>query len=175
MPSSIGHALGALIVGGAVAAPPVSGRQAAVRVIILSALGAAPDLDLLFGRHRAETHSLGAAIIVGAIAAIMRWPLASTRLRIFVTAAAAWSSHMLLDVIGQDHSFPYGVELLWPFSTSYFTTGWEFFLPISRSWYTRRHIPETLAAIRKELLVLVPILIALIAVRWPRGRARQPS
>jgi inner membrane protein len=175
MPSSIGHALGALIAGGAVATPPVSARQAVMRVIILSALGAAPDLDLLFGRHRAETHSLGAAVIVGAVAALMHWPLASTRIRIFFTAAAAWSSHMLLDVIGQDHSFPYGVELLWPVSTSYFTTGWEFFLPISRSWYTRRHIPETLTTIRKELTFLLPILIALVAARWPRGGSRQAS
>jgi hypothetical protein len=54
----------------------------------------------------------------------------------FLHDGGAWSSHMLLDVIGQDRAFPYGVELLWPLSTSYFTTGWEFFLPISRSWYT---------------------------------------
>ena len=173
MPSSVGHAIGALIVGGAVDARPVSRATLAARVGILSLLGAVPDLDLLINRHRAESHSLGAAIIVGTIAALMRWPLGATRVRIWLAAAGAWSSHPILDMIGEDHSFPYGVELFWPLSRAYFTTGWDFFLPISRAFYTKRHIPETVAAITRELLVLGPMLLALIWSRWPRPTGRQ--
>jgi len=165
MPSSVGHALGAIIVGRAADRRPASRWQLAIRVAILAALGAGPDLDLLIGRHRAETHSLGAAVIVATIAALMRWPIGASRLKIFLVAASAWSSHLVLDMLGQDHSYPYGVELFWPLSNRFFITGWDWFLPISRTWYSPRYVPETLAAITREVMILGPVLLVVVLVR----------
>jgi inner membrane protein len=132
------------------------------RIVLLSVLGAAPDLDLLIGRHRAESHSIGAAVMAGILAATLRWPLASTRFGIFVAAAGAWGSHIVLDMLGEDTSVPYGVEALWPLTTEFFTAGVDVFSSISRRWYTPRFLQETIAAIVYETLVLVPLLVIVV-------------
>src|SRR3954452_11367330 len=84
VPSPVGHALGALAVGWAVAPRPATSRAAWTQAALLAAAGVAPDLDLLMGRHSAETHSLGAAILVATVAAGLRAPVASTRAGIWM-------------------------------------------------------------------------------------------
>ena len=59
MPSPIGHALGGIAAGWAIA--PVKNARNAV---LLAGAGAAADLDLLVGTHRGPTHSLGAAVLM---------------------------------------------------------------------------------------------------------------
>ena len=159
-----------MIAAAAVDARPRSHRELWWRIAILSALGTAPDLDLLIGRHRAETHSLGAAVMVASLAALMRWPLARTRPGIWLAAAGAWGSHVVLDMLGEDSSVPYGVEWLWPLSTTYFTTGWDWFMPIARTWYTQRHLAETVVAIAHEAVILVPVLVVVAVARRKLGR-----
>jgi inner membrane protein len=169
MPSSVGHALGAMIAGAAVDARPKSRRELVARIVILSLLGAGPDLDLLIGQHRAETHSLGATLVVAGAATLLRLPLASTRWGIFLAAAGAWGSHLILDMLGEDSSMPFGVEWLWPISTTYFSTGWDVFLPIARRWYTERYLAETIAAIVRETLILGPVLVLVVLARRRGG------
>ena len=63
---------------------PVARRRAQgawAQAATLVAVGVAPDLDLLCGRHSAETHSVGAAVIVASIAAWRRWPVAASERR----------------------------------------------------------------------------------------------
>ena len=176
MPSPLGHGLAGLAAGWAVAAPAEGRRPLITQAALFMALGAAPDLDLLVGRHRYETHSIGAAVIAGAVAALMRWPVAATRARIFWAACAAWATHPLLDMLAPDHWPPIGVMAFWPFSRNFYITGLEWFLPIARDWRSsaalwlgraRRHACET--------LILVPVVALVWWLRTGRSRTRARS
>ena len=134
---------------------------------ILAALGIAPDLDLLIGAHRAETHSIGAAALVACLAAWWRWPIAETRWRIGCAAFLAWASHPLLDAFGSDNAMPFGTMALWPFTRDYFIAGWALFLPITRRWNSAMFLVANGLAVIRELLVLGPIAGA---VWWFRRR-----
>lgn len=155
MPSPIGHALGALAVGWA-ASGTASKHALATRSLWIVAFGLAPDLDLLIGRHSMETHSVGAAVLTGLVAAYFRCPLASTRSRIFLTACLAWMTHPLLDALGADTSPPFGVMLLWPFSRDHvmFDT---VFMPISRRWWLEGFLAGNLLAALREVVILGPV------------------
>ncbi len=160
MPSPVGHALGALAVGW-VASGPASRDTLITRSAWIAALGMAPDLDLLIGRHSMETHSFGAALLVGAVAATIRLPVASTPLRIFLTATLAWSTHPILDSLGADGSVPLGVMMFWPLSRAHVMLA-PFFDPISRRWWLDGFISHNLLAAAREVALLGP----LAAIAW---------
>jgi len=179
MPSPVGHALGALAAGWATAGR--AERRTALRAaLILAAVGVAPDLDLLIGRHGMETHSVGAAVIVAALAAWQRWPVASTRVRIFLTIAVAWFTHPLLDAHGTDGSAPYGVMMFWPFSREHVSLV-SIFDPISRRWWLPGFVTNNLLAALREVLLLGPVallswwMFSRVAGRGPRGRQQPPQ
>lgn len=132
---------------------------------MLVAIGIAPDLDLLIGRHSMETHSVGAAVIVASIAAWQRWPVASSRLMIWVAVALVWMSHPLLDALGSDTSVPIGVMAFWPLSDANVQTGWEVFGPISRRYWRDDFLAINLRSVSTEILILAPILAVVRAVR----------
>ena len=168
MPSPLGHALGALAAGGPIAG--LSGPGVWRRVAWLAAAGMAPDLDLLVGRHSMETHSVGAALIAGALAAWWRVPVARTRAGIFMAVALAWLSHPLLDMLGADTSEPIGVMLFWPFSTGH--VAWvSVFDPISRRYWLPGFVERTVLAVGRELLILGPAVLA----GWWVTRRRQAA
>jgi membrane-bound metal-dependent hydrolase YbcI (DUF457 family) len=175
VPSPLGHGLAGIAAGWGVT-PPAEGRRALViQTALLAALGAAPDLDLLVGRHRYETHSIGAAVIAGSIAALSRWPIAPTRGRIFWAATLAWATHPLLDMLAPDHWPPIGVMAFWPFSRGFYITGLEWFLPIGREWQLPATIALDARAAFRELLILVPIVALVWWVRTRRRRSRDRS
>jgi membrane-bound metal-dependent hydrolase YbcI (DUF457 family) len=130
---------------------------------ILSVVAGAPDLDLLVHSHRAESHSVGAALIAGLAALIIsrspRWAAAVT---------LAWTSHVLLDWLSNDTRPPLGVMALWPFTRDYYKASIEIFPPVSRRYWESRFWIYNLWAVFVELLVLLP-LTALV-VRSFRGR-----
>jgi membrane-bound metal-dependent hydrolase YbcI (DUF457 family) len=157
VPSPIGHALGAVAAGWAVARPAASRPDLVVQVGILAALGGVADLDLVVGRHSRETHSLGAAAIVASIAAFLRWPIASTRTRIWLAAFCAWMTHPLLDALSFDTSTPQGVMVWWPLTTAHWQTGWALFSSIYRNWREAGFLAHNLLAILREVLILAPV------------------
>jgi inner membrane protein len=175
VPSPIGHALGGAAAGLLFAPLLPTTRARVVQVVAFAALGAAPDLDLLIGRHRLESHSVGLAAGVAALAMLMRWPLARSRLLTGAAVFAAWFSHPVLDALGTDTSTPKGITMWWPFSSAYVYTYAEVFLPISRRWHlSRTYSMNTLAAIR-ELLILGPLVgvtLWIAAVRGGRAATR---
>jgi membrane-bound metal-dependent hydrolase YbcI (DUF457 family) len=144
-----------------------------VQTAALAAIGMAPDLDLLIDRHRAETHSLGAAVLVATVAAVMRWPIASSRRRIWCAVFAAWSTHVLFDALGEDLGPPRGLMALWPFSSAFVKFEWDLFLPLSREWQEPGFFLRTVFAVVRELLILIPI-VALVAW-WRRPRDHRYS
>ncbi len=134
-----------------------------------------PDLDLLVGSHRGPTHSIGAAVIVGVIAAIAaHWLRPSTRSAAvaFGTACmAAYASHMPLDWLSHDNTPPIGIMALWPFSTDYYASHVQVFLAISRRYYHGwRFLIQNALAVVRELAILVPLL-ALVCVTRPRRQS----
>lgn len=175
MPSPLGHGLAGLAAGWAVA-PPAKGRRPLIaQAALFIALGAAPDLDLLVGRHRYETHSIGAAVIAGAVAALMRWPVAATRARIFWATCAAWATHPLLDMLAPDHWPPIGVMAFWPISRGFYITGLEWFLPIDRDWRSSAALRLDARAAVREMVILVPVVVLVWWIRSGRDRTRARS
>lgn len=155
MPSPIGHSLGALAVGWTTTGH-AERRMMIRRSVWIAAIGVAPDLDLLIGRHGMETHSFGAALIVAAVATIWRWPVAASRARIFVTVAFAWATHPVLDALGTYNTPPFGVMMFWPLSSGHVD-----FVPvfdaISRRWWLPGFITGNLMAALREILILGPL------------------
>jgi membrane-bound metal-dependent hydrolase YbcI (DUF457 family) len=124
-------------------------RRDGAAAAILAAVAIAPDLDLLFYDHRGVSHSVGAALIAGAIAWLMtrqpRWALAVT---------LAWSSHILLDWMSHDTRPPLGVMALWPVTREYYKAGIEVFPAISRRYWLAEFWVYNLKALLIESLVL---------------------
>ena len=169
MPSPVGHALGGIALGWR-AVPRAQWRAA----LTLAAVAVAPDLDLLVGDHRGISHSVGAAVIVGVVAAIL-WsafaPPALRRdtLRVALCATLAWTSHVALDWLSNDTRAPIGVMALWPFSDGFYQSSLFLFDAISRRyWLPQEFIWHNLRAALRELVILAP----LAHVAWRLGRVR---
>ena len=164
MPSPVGHALAGLAVGVLVAGPralvrsldpPAAKRPvdtAMLAMLPFAALGALPDVDLLFGVHSMYTHSLGAALIVLLVARVVtggwRWAIA---------AGLAYGSHILLDWLGHDTTPPIGVMALWPFTSGYYQSDLHLFLPISRRYWVPGFLAHNLTAVAREVLCMGPL------------------
>lgn len=149
--------MAAIAAGWAIAPPPSSRRALLVQTGLLAVIGSAPDLDLLIGRHSHETHSVGAALIVAAMAAWGRWPVAKSRRLIFIVVFAAWMTHPLLDAFGEDTSPPFGVEMFWPFTTRHVIAPHAIFASIYRQWRESGFLAHNLRAMGRELLLLAPV------------------
>jgi membrane-bound metal-dependent hydrolase YbcI (DUF457 family) len=175
MPSPIGHGLGGLAAGWLVmrrepASPSLPFRTAAT----FAALGAAADLDLLFGVHRGPTHSIGAAVVAGLVA----WAITARHkpdLRFAVAVAVAYGSHVLLDWLGSDPTPPSGVWALWPFSQEYYLAPWQVFLGTSRRFHDHRFWVTNVRALVRELVILLPVVLVVAYTRLIARRRRRTA
>lgn len=140
------------------------------QVAILVVIGVAPDLDLLWGRHNMETHSIGAAALVASVAAWQRWPVAASRTTIWIAVAMAWMSHPILDAMGSDTSVPIGVMALWPFSSTHMQTAWEVFGAISRRYWRDDFMRINGSSMLREVLILGPVLVIVAVARMRNWR-----
>ncbi len=48
---------------------------------------------------------------------------------------AAYGSHLVLDWTGKDTSSPPGLTIAWPFSATYYVSGWNLFGEVSRRYW----------------------------------------
>lgn len=153
MPSPIGHGLAGMSTTWVT--QPRARWSLAIACAILAAL---PDVDVLFGGHRGSTHSLGAVALVtaaaAAFAALRRLPIG----RVATVCGLAYASHLLLDWLGKDTATPYGIMAFWPLSSSYYSSGANLFLEISRRyWKPDEFIFANLKSIAWELALLLPV------------------
>ena len=80
--------------------------------------------------------------------------------------AAAYATHLVLDLHAVDRTPPQGIQLLWPFSRDWIISSWEIFPRTER-----QHLLSLLAfrtnawAAFMEVAILTPILIGLWLVR----------
>ncbi len=188
MPSPVGHALVGLTIawttetlnGGGESAPAAATLKLVLRrsgsglAVACAILAFAPDLDILIGGHRGPSHSLGGAVIVGALAAGIAKALRLQAWTVGAACAAAVASHVGLDWLGRDTSIPLGIEALWPFSTRYYSSGLDLFWDISRRyWLPREFILGNLVALARELLIFSPFVGAALYFRFFRNAARR--
>jgi membrane-bound metal-dependent hydrolase YbcI (DUF457 family) len=169
MPSPLGHAIAGVAAGWLVAGAPRTLRQPKYvkEAALFAALGTLPDVDLLVGMHSGPTHSVGAAALIGAafFAAVARRSF-PRRGRFALACLAAYASHILLDWLGTDTSPPLGIMALWPFSRAYYESDLHIFMAISRRYYHGwPFFKSNLAAIALELVILIPTLALVVALR----------
>lgn len=152
MPTPAGHALGALIVTAPIRARyKLLGAGAAVAMMA----GMSPDLDLLAGRHSAETHSIGAGLLAGLAGwAVLRWRRHALAIEWGALIAFAVLSHALLDWMGTDTSAPIGIMALWPFSQEYFEADAHVFMAVSRRYWLPEFWTYNLTVLARELVIL---------------------
>jgi inner membrane protein len=120
-----------------------------------------------------ETHSIGAAVLVGALAAWLRVPVAATRPLIFLVAGLAWISHPMLDMLSPDTTAPLGVMFLWPLTSEHVQTGWSVFAAISRRYWVEGFFAYTALAVLRELAVLAPLAGLAWLFRHPANSASE--
>ena len=156
----MGHALGALLLTAPLRAR-FGWRGTAAAAAVASA-AVAPDLDLLIGRHSAETHSVGAAVVAGAaVFALMKARAHPGARHWAILIACAVASHALFDWLGSDTSAPIGIMALWPFSRAYFESDLHLFMAVSRRYWLPEFWTYNLTVLARELLTLgVPALAA---------------
>jgi membrane-bound metal-dependent hydrolase YbcI (DUF457 family) len=183
MPSPLGHALGGIAVSWAADLIPgprawrTTGREASfyrraggALTLTCAGLAMVPDADLFLSAHRTATHSISAVAIVTIVSAVVtgrvtRRPGFPTA-RVALMCGAAYASHLLLDWFGVDRYPPSGLQLLWPFSRTWFISGVDVFLPTERGrLFSVASLLTNLFAMAWETALLLPVLVALWLVR----------
>ena len=138
---------------------------------VLVGAALAPDVDLLFrfvdGRnhHNNETHSIGAAILAGALAAVVLRALHFARAGALAFATSvSWTTHVVLDYLNRDTNPPIGLMALWPLSADHYKVPWPIFLDIGRK-LDGETLVRNLVAAAWEGVLLVPLLWAALRYR----------
>ena len=188
MPSPLGHVLGGIAAGWLVSGVPSRASRAKTQspakstadwwreAVLFGALGALPDVDLLFGAHSGPTHSIGAAVMVGVLATlvgargILRSPPVTARTAT-LACSAAYGSHVLLDWMSTDSMAPIGIMALWPFDRGYYESNLHMFGAISRRYYQGwTFVRQNIIAVLRELAILIPALSLVVVLRRRRER-----
>jgi membrane-bound metal-dependent hydrolase YbcI (DUF457 family) len=180
MPSPIGHALGGLAVAWAAdllpprladrPEGPANGRPQGPHykyLCLCAGLAVLPDVDLLLPiAHRTDTHSFAAVAAVALLMIVAGSVTGKVTVKVALACIAAYASHLLLDWLQADPTPPFGIQLLWPLSSTWFISGWEIFRGTER-----RHLLEVatinrnIAAVGQEIVILTPVAAAAWLVR----------
>ena len=129
------------------------------RVATFACLGLLADLDFLFGLHSAYSHSVGATVVVGGIAAVLG---RNRGARFALAAAVAYGTHVLLDWLGSDTVEPLGVMALWPVSTDYFLSDRFWFASVCRRYAELGCWAHDMRGLVKECVLLGPFAIGAV-------------
>jgi len=181
MPSPIGHSILAFIVTGL--RPGPYGRKRWWPALVIFA-GCAADLDFLPGIlmgdpnrfHHGPSHSITAALVFAiTVAAFAR----ALPLRWVVLTFFIYLSHLLGDWLAADTGAPFGIPLLWPFSSAYFISPVPIFSNFDHGgagvgladFIGQLFSLHNLLAIGLEIAVLGPVLW--LVTRYRRRRSRR--
>lgn len=180
MPSPVGHTLTGLC-GFLVAQRHVVPRRRGWLLVGSVVTANLPDLDFLPGLllgnpaffHHQATHSLAAVVIVSVLIGSLAswWNL--NGIRWGTLGGGLYLSHVVLDLLINDLSSPFGVQLFWPFSKAYFIStftpfsGFAYFDPALGMLRSILSV-YNLRVILWEIVLLAP----LVALAWYVGRYR---
>jgi membrane-bound metal-dependent hydrolase YbcI (DUF457 family) len=176
MPSPIGHALaGATIalVADSLHKERQDPRTRAKLLAICVGFAVAPDFDFVYPpSHRMMSHSFVAIVLSVAAAGVIARRVSLTPVwQIALLCGLAYGSHPLLDWLADDTKLPSGVQLLWPFSDTWYISQWRVFRATTLEGFFR---PDTILsnalAILQETVLLAPIALG----AWSLRRVRLP-
>ena len=171
MPTIISHAAVPLAIGLGL------GARRIPRPLLIAGIAAAmlPDADVILFRfgvtadsiwsHRGFSHSLGFALLLGIIAALLLRRVA-TPLLAFAFVALSAASHGLLDMLTNGG---HGIALLWPLSGDRYFFDWR---PIQVSPLAASRFVTKAAAVAKTeaLWIWLPALLVAFSLRRLGGR-----
>ncbi|MFC1664097.1 metal-dependent hydrolase [Pseudomonadota bacterium] len=178
MPTPIGHTLFGLTL---LKLSPASTKSNSLKSFLLVLIAAnAPDLDFIpgilvgdFNRyHQQYSHSLIFAAAFALLFFVLFFYQRQQRLKISLLAGTLYSSHLLLDLITYDGAEPFGIPLLWPFSSQLFHSPYTLFGGILHGQFGDDFITaiqnivqwSNLKVIAIELVVTLPFLFIAIAL-----------
>jgi len=191
MPSPLGHALAGLATawgadaasgptmakgpGGSAVRPAAPAHWLGSLAAWCILLAAIPDVDLLFHAHRSFTHSVTAVgLVIIVSAAVTGWVTHLPPLRVSFTCGCAYATHLLLDWLAADKYLPYGIQIFWPFSRTWFISGLDLFPQTERlQLLSARTIRINLTAMAWEAVILLPVVavVGLVRVKALAGLA----
>lgn len=145
-----------------------------------------PDADVLPGLfagnpnayHASYSHSLGAALLVGAVLGwFFRYKKGGRFRRYAFLIAGVYYSHILLDFFNQDGRPPHGVMLFWPLNDIYYMAPWPVFAPPNKSSETSTFLSSVLSRRNlvlgfRELWLMSPVFGIALGIRLLRVRRR---
>jgi len=186
MPSPVGHSMIGLSIGLLYAWPRGSLTERWVATakrhrfpLFLSVLLAnLPDIDYVPGvlsgdinaYHHQFTHTLGWVVLVAA-GVWMIWkayrPAVGGREAVFVFACLA--SHVIADAFTDDSSYPFGVMLLWPLTSEYYTAPQHIFpRPMKADW-GEVFTWHNLRVMGVEFLITAPLVVLVLLLKRRRA------
>lgn len=179
MSSPIGHSLAGLIIYRVVHGP-WSGIAWGRWALYVFAANAA-DLDFVPGillgdpnrYHHGISHSIGFAILFGFIFSLLVYLFSRRPMKkYFVVFSVLYLSHIVLDLMYIDTSWPYGEPFFWPLSPVYFYPSFAFLPDIQRSreaadFFRSLFSLHNLWAVTVEILLLVSVIIVMWILQKP--------
>ena len=129
-----------------------------------------PDIDyvpgVLMGEinafHHWYTHTLGWIAAVAVASWMLWWKTSRVGWPVCVVLFAALASHLVSDLFAADHSFPYGIMALWPFTDRFYISPTSIFWSLRKAtwgdvfqWYNVR-------AALFEVAVMAPVIAAVL-------------
>ncbi|TDI23348.1 MAG: metal-dependent hydrolase [Acidobacteria bacterium] len=168
MPTPLGHALGGIAAGALVAGRSASnvsiGQWRVPMPAVCGLFGMLADIDFFLGGHRGVTHTVAAALAAGGLMAVV-----DRRPAVWLAAAAAYGTHVLLDWLGTDTVAPIGIMAFWPFDQTFYLSPYHWFPPVCRQYWLTECWVGLAGAMWWELLLLgPPALVGLLLA----GRSR---
>jgi hypothetical protein len=80
--------------------------------------------------------------------------------------AGAYLTHLVLDWMAADSYLPYGIQALWPFTQSWYISGWDLFTETARLHpLAAKEISQNVKALAQELAILGPVALGVWLVR----------
>jgi hypothetical protein len=90
-----------------------------------------------------------------------------------ILVGAAHASHILMDWLGTDRYPPPGLEALWPFSRTFYISGWDVFPPTERRVYLPGAVWTNVRALVAEVGIMGPIAVFTVMARSGLRRTRK--
>lgn len=170
MPSPVGHTI-AGICGFIVFQKKLTPRLWTLFFLFSIFIANLPDLDMLPGLligdirsfHHQGMHSITASVLVGLLISLLarQWKLNWVGWGLW--GGGIYLSHVLLDLLVNDPSPPFGSQLFWPFSKSYFISPitpfarFDYFNPglgMVRTIFTLHNF----GAVLREVILMTPLV-----------------